>query len=267
MKIIQSTKPINFKKELVQENKIIHRGVFSPDLQEYYFTISDKTFINFDIFLIKRENNKWSQPQEAFINSQHKDHGMSFSPDGKSIYFSSTRPVGNTSVPMTWHLWKSDQKDGVWSQPVFIDIPNLRDKLVSHPSVSKSGTIFYHTSNLDYTEMNIYYSKFKDGKYKIGQKLKICNNLKTNYCTPFVSPDEDYLIFAEIGNQLDLLICFNNGNDEWINTKKLETAINNNGQGNPYVTPDNKCLFFATGNNLENWSIKCVSFEPHSLNN
>ena len=55
---------------------------------------------------------------------------------------------------------------------------------------------------------------------------------KTNFCTPFFSPNEDFLIFASIGNQLDLMICFNNGDGEWINTKKLDTATNDNGQGN-----------------------------------
>ncbi len=264
---IPNSKPLNFKKELVPDNKIIHRGIFSPNLEEYYFTISDKTYTHFDVLLIKKVENKWSEPQEAFINSQYNEHGMSFSPDGKTLYFSSTRPVSNDGVPMTWHIWKSEQKNGIWTKPVFVDIPNLRDKLVSHPSVSKSGTIYYHASNLDYTDMNIYCSKHVNGKYGMAKKLKISKDTKTNFCTPFVSPNEDYLIFASIGNQLDLMICFNNGDGEWINPKKLDTAINDNGQGNPYVTPDNNFLFFATGKNSENWSIKWVSFKPQSLNN
>ena len=264
---IPNSKPLNFKKELVPDNKIIHRGIFSPNLEEYYFTISDKTYAHFDVLLIKKVKNKWSEPQEAFINSQYNEHGMSFSPDGKTLYFSSTRPVTNDGVSLTWHIWKSEQKKGIWAKPVFVDIPNLRDKLVSHPSVSKSGTIYYHASNLDYTDMNIYCSKHVNGKYEIAKKLKISKDIKTNFCTPFVSPNEDYLIFASIGNQLDLMICFNNGDGEWINTKKLDTAINDNGQGNPYVTPDNNFLFFATGKNSGNWSIKWVSFKAQSLNN
>ena len=40
----------------------------------------------------------------------------------------------------------------------------------------------------------------------------------------------------------------------WINTKILNKDINNNGQGNPYVTPDNKFLFYTTGEHLKtNW--------------
>lgn len=264
---IPDSKPLHFKKELVPDNKIIHRGIFSPNLEEYYFTISDKNYTHFEVLVIKKAGNKWSEPQEAFINSQYNEHGMSFSPDGKTLFFSSTRPVTNDGVPMTWHIWKSEQKNGIWTKPVFVDIPNLRDKLVSHPSVSKSGTLYYHASNLDYTDMNIYYSEQVNGKYEIAKKLEISKDAKANFCTPFVSPDEDYLMFASIGNQLDLMICFNNGDGEWINARKLDAAINDNGQGNPYVTPDNNFLFFATGKNSENWSVKWVSFKPQSLNN
>ena len=264
---IPNSKPISFKTELVPENKIIHRGIFSPNLKEYYFTISDKTYTHFDVFFIRKVENRWSEPQEAFINSQYNEHGMSFSPDGKTLYFSSTRPVTNDDVPITWHIWKSEQINGIWTKPVFVDIPNLKDKLVSHPSVTKGGTIYCHASNLDYTDMNIYCSKQVNGQYETAKKLKLSKDTKANFCTPFVSPNEDYLIFASIGNQLDLTISFNNGDGEWINTKKLDAAINDNGQGNPYVTPDGHFLFFATGNKPENWSIKRVRFKPLSFHN
>jgi hypothetical protein len=263
---IPNSKPLNFKKELVPNNKIIHRGVFSPNLEEYYFTVSDKAFTDFNVLFIKKVKDKWSEPQEAFINSNFNEHGMSFSPEGKTLYFSSTRPVTLNGVPITWHIWKTEQKNGIWSNPVFIDIPNMRDKLVSHPSVSKSGTMYFHASNLDYTDMNIYSSKLVNGKYEFAEKVILDKVNGGNYCTPFVSSDEDYLIYASIGTKLNLMICFNNGDGKWINPKILNAVINASGQGNPYVTPDNNFLFFATNKNPESWSVKWVGFKPQSLN-
>ncbi|MGK0412400.1 MAG: hypothetical protein ACJA1B_000592 [Polaribacter sp.] len=52
---------------------------------------------------------------------------MSFSPDGNSIYFSSTRTTNIEGVPETWHIWKSDKVNGEWKEPIFMDIPNLRE--------------------------------------------------------------------------------------------------------------------------------------------
>lgn len=61
-------------------------------------------------------NNK-GQYTEPLIN------GMSFSPDGKTLYFSSTRPVIHDGAPITWHIWKSEQKNGLWAKPVFFIFP------------------------------------------------------------------------------------------------------------------------------------------------
>ncbi|MFP2996058.1 hypothetical protein ABN763_09105 [Spongiivirga sp. MCCC 1A20706] len=264
--IIPNDIPIEFKQDLIPQNKIIHKGIFSPDLEEYYYTLSDKNFDNFDVFKIEKDNGVWTEPKKAFFTTEHNEHGMSFSPSGNTIYFSSTRPVEIDSIPKTWHIWKSDKINGNWTEPVFVDIPNLRNKLVSHPTITNSGTLYFHSSNLDYSEMDIYRSKNINGEFKDAERIKINDRLEK--CTPYISPKEDYLIFASIGNELDLMISNNNENGKWTNTKKLNNKINNKGQGNPYVTPDNKFLFFTTGDHLEKkWKVKWVNIDSDIKNN
>ncbi len=158
--------PINFKEDLIPKDKLIHKGIFSSELKEYYYTISNKDFTNFEVFVIKRNAENWSQPQKAFFNSEYDEHGMSFSPNGDTLYFSSTRPVEIEGVLSTWHIWKSDKHNGKWSEPVFVDIPNLRTKLVSHPTITNSGVLYFQSSNLDFSEMDIYHSE------KINENLK-----------------------------------------------------------------------------------------------
>jgi Tol biopolymer transport system component len=260
--------PLEFKQNLVPENKLIHKGIFSPDLKEYYYTISDKNFDNFEVLVIRYNGGTWSKPKKAFFSSKHNEHGMNFSPDGTSIYFSSTRPTNIEGVLETWHIWKSDKIKGGWNEPIFVDIPNLRKKLVSHPTITNSGTLYFHTSNLDYSEMDIYHSKEINGKFENAKKTSISMHTETGKCTPFVSPKEDYLIFASIGNELNLMISYNDGKGEWVKTQKLNDTINNKGQGNPYVTPNNKFLFFTTGEHLEKeWKVKWVNIESEINNN
>ncbi len=260
--------PIEFKPNVIPQNKIIHKGIFSPDLKEYYFTISDKNFENFQVYVIKKNNANWSVPKETFFNSKYNEHGMSFSPNGNTLYFSSTRPINIDGISSTWHIWKSDKVNGEWKEPVFVDIPNLRDKLVSHPIITNSGTLYFHSSNLDYSEMDIYHSKQINGTFENAKKASILLTTNAGKCTPYVSPEEDYLIFASIGNQLDLMISFSDGVGGWINTKRLNDKINDFGQGNPYVTPDNKFLFFTTGEQLKNnWNVKWVNIECEMKNN
>ena len=265
-KITPDDIPIEFRQDLIPQNKLIHKGMFSPDLQEYYYTISDKNFEKFDVFVIEKNNNNWSSPKKAFFNSKHNEHGMNFSPNGNTLYFSSTRPVNIDGVVQTWHIWKSDKVNGKWTEPIFVNIPNLRDKLVSHPTITNSGTLYFHTSNLDYSEMDIYYSKSVNGKFLDADRIEI--KYKFGKCKPYISPEEDYLFFASIEIELDLMISYNDGKGKWIYTKKLSDQINNKGQGNPYVTPDNKFLFYTTGEYLEkNWKVKWVNIESEIKNN
>ena len=254
--------PVEFKVVDVPDDKIIHKGIFSPDFKEYYYTVSDKGFEKFDVYVVKKMDNAWSAPQKAFFNSDYNDHGMSFSPDGNTLYFSSSRPTNVEGIPDTWHIWKSEKVNGVWSQPKFVNIPNLRNKLVSHPTLTNSGTMYFHASNLDYSEMDIYHTRLVNGSFENAERTQILAATPHGKCTPYISPEEDYLIFASIGEQLDLMICYRDGNGHWHNAKTLNTSINTFGQGNPYITPDNKFLFFTSGNHSNGkWKVKWVNIE------
>lgn len=260
--------PIDFKPDIIPDGKIIHKGIFSPDLQSYYYTLSDKHYEHFDVFRIEKNKGVWSEPERAFFDSKYDEHGMSFSPDGNTLYFSSTRPVKINGIPQTWHIWKSDKIDGNWNEPVFVDIPNLRDRLVSHSTITNSGTLYFHASNLDYSEMDIYYSNKINDTFSEAKRISITMDESVGKCTPYVSPEEAYLIFASIGNQLDLMISFNDGNGQWSNTRKLNDQINDAGQGNPFVTPDKKFLFFTTGKHQDtNWRVKWVNIASEIVRN
>lgn len=266
--IIPTELPIAFKENLTPKDKLVHKGIFSPDFKEYYYTISDKEYKQFNVYVIKKQDGNWSEPQKAFFNSVYSEHGMSFSPDGNAIYFSSTRPTNIKDIPETWHIWKSDKIDGNWQEPTYVDIPNLRDKLVSHPILTSSGRLYFHASNLDYSDMDIYHSKSINGTFENAKRTVISMPTHIGKCTPYVSPKEDYLVFASIGNQLDLMISFNDGSGNWTQTRRLSNNINQYGQGNPYVTPDNKFLFYTTGNHQnENWNVKWVNIESEIKNN
>ena len=256
---VPAEKPLLFKEELTPKNKLIHKGIFSPDFKNYYYTLSNKDYSQFDVYVIEKRKGDWSIPEKAFFNSEYNDHGMSFSPDGNMLYFSSTRPTNVEGVAKTWHIWKSEKSNGKWSKPVYVDIPNLRDKVVSHPILTNAGNLYFHASNLDYSKMDIYHSKNNNGTFGKAQKVLMATNLNGDKCTPYVSYDEEYMLFATVGNQLDLYISFNDGTGNWSNPKKLNSTINTSGKGNPFVTPDHKYLFYTTGNHQgTHWNVKWV---------
>ena len=259
---IPNDTPIEFRPFDVPNDKFIHKGTFSPGLDEYYFTVSDKQFEQFEVYMQKKENGRWSDPEHAFFNGNYSDHGMSFSPEGNTIYFSSTRPTGIDGIPETWHIWTCHKVNGKWSEPMFINIPNFENKLVSHPSVSSFGTMYFHASNLDYSEMDIYFSKQVNGNFGAAQKASIEMDTPIAKCTPFISPTENYLIFASVEEELELMITYKDDLGQWTKPIKFNENINNKGQGNPYVTPDDKYLFFtAIDTASKAWKINWVNIE------
>ena len=255
--------PMHYAPTDIQPGYIIHRGIFSNDLSEFYFTISDTSFSNFTVQVTSKIQGKWTKPKEAFFNSKYDDHGMSFSPDGNTLVFSSTRPTPSDKVPQTWHIWRSEQDEEGWSTPVYVEIPNLRSKLISHPTLGPNGTIYFQASNLDYSELSIYYSRLSNGKYQDAEKIPFDLNAY-GYCTPYLSADGNHLVFAAVNEHLDLYICDKLKNDQWSTPRKLSDEINRHGQGNPYLTPGGDFLFYAiedkkTGQWRINW-ISTASF-------
>lgn len=255
--------PHPFKPELTPNGMIIHGGSFSPDLQTYLYTLSDAQYQRFDVWMIERADDTWSQPKKAFFNSEFNEHGARLSPDGKTLYFSSTRPTGIEGVAETWHIWKSEKGQNGWSEPTFVDIPNLRNKGMSHPSITASGALYFHSNNPDYSEMTLYTAQLKGDDFGEAKKLAITENSLA--CTPFVTADGQTLIYAAIGNRLDLMISIKTADGEWGKPVILDKRINTNGQGNPYLTPDGKHLFYTTGTEPEvgespDWQVNRVNF-------
>ena len=251
--------PIRFNQVTIPEGKLIHSGIFSPDLDEFYYTLSDKEFRQFDVKVIRKENNAWSKPEDAFFNSGHNEHGTSFSSDGKTIYFSSTRAVPIEGVHDTWHLWRSNKKRDGWTEPEFIDIPNLRDKLMSHPSITSDGTLYFHAGSVDYSESFIYSARENEERFSKAVKLSKVINFSNMQNTPFAAPDDSYLIFESIP---DLYICYKRDRGQWEKPVRLNDDINTNGRGNPYITPDQKYLFYVAGvepHPDDEWSVFWVS--------
>jgi len=245
------------------DSVIIHKGTFSPDMSTFYLTISDRQFARFDILITELVDDVWSTPVSAFFNSNYSDHGMSFSPDGQTIWFSSTRPVPDIQVADTWHIWKVVKRQNGWSIPTYVDIPNLRQKLASHPSIANDGTLYFHSSELDYSDMKLYKASTQsDGRYKDATALDLPYG--GGACTPYIDPDQRYILYADIGSSLDLHISYRGDNGQWSLPTRLSNKVNTGGQGNPSITPDiSYMIYTAESDQTENnWDIMWVDAQP-----
>jgi len=236
--------PVIFKGE-------VHGGlVFSPDGNEVYWDYMSKVGIN--IVFMRIENDIWTQPVEVPFKSKFGTGDPAFSPDGKKLFFTSHESIDRGRKDDKENIWYVEQQNGDWGKP-----KPLSPVVNSYPlhwqlSMAANGNLYFASDD-------IYLAKPGNGKYGIVEKLDPSINSEHDDCTPFIAPDESYLIFSRFGSVFrgDLFISFKKEDGTWTKAKNMGPAINTDlHELCPNVTPDGKYLFF--NRNGENGDLRVL---------
>jgi hypothetical protein len=210
-------------------------GVFSPDMNEFYFIRQGGKYEKSTFVVFQHKDNRW---QESVISPRV---GQPFiSPDGQTMHLGS-RYIQRANAG--WSEIKS-------LAPPFEGMPIMR------LTASAKGTYFFDEFKPDFTGA-IRYSRLVDGKHEAPQLLSEKINGGKSF-HPFIAPDESYLLFdatREGGyGDSDIFISFRQQDGSWgeainlgcnINTASWEAAAS--------VTPDGKYLFFNRNMNPGNY--------------
>jgi Tol biopolymer transport system component len=228
-------------------------AVFSPEGNEFYFSVRSGWEL-FVIYVIKRNNEVWSEPQLASFSGKYLDADPFISADGQKLYFCSNRPKKSGGEPADWNIWMCSREGNEWSSPVIL--PFCTDKNEFYPTLALNGNIYFHAdyegrTPFDLNRTDIYVSKFSDGIYSVPGKLSEKVNSEFAEWDPFISPDEDYIIFTSpkpggFGSG-DLYISFRNSEGDWSKAVNMGSEINSPGQDYcPALSPDGKYFFFSS---------------------
>ncbi|XOV93954.1 MAG: TolB family protein [Bacteroidota bacterium] len=229
-----------------------YNGTFSPDGSEFYYTLllPNRGQI---VGLKLKEDNTWVEPTFAAFSSPYSDVDPIFSPDGSRLYFTSNRPTSDTSDVKRNNIWYVEKDGDGWSSPQFVALTETGDY---YSSITNNGDIYFNT----WSNGDIYKAIKIDSSYLV-ERLPDAINLDKSVGDPFISPNEDYLIFR--GNNLknttgglDLYISFNLDN-QWTEPINLGEPINTKaGELCPYVTADGKLFIFASNRLLNDFDPK-----------
>lgn len=236
--------PIVFAPGVISTPFIDAAASFKPDGNTVYFA---QGTIYMTVCLSKRAGGEWTKPKVASFSGRWSDWDPFLSPNGKRLFFVSSRPLDGVSpdkLTKKSHLWYVDQvAEDEWSAPHFLDAPFNLDSLNNYaPTVSSAGTLFFCSIGRDgHPGMCGYCAKWLGDHYDTPKLLAL--NGKEEVMDPFIAPDESYIIFAS-GN--DLYISFRQG-DDWSAGQNLGPQVNN-GDSNfdPTVSPDGKMLYYAS---------------------
>ena len=194
-------KPMNITPSVASDGNMDVVGL-SYDGFKMLLAVTDQFTSN--IYVSTYENKRWNPAVSLGkpINSKYYEAQACFSPDGKSIYFSSNRKesVGGMDI------FRSDQlENGTWGEPVNLG-PAINTILNEEaPSMSSDGKRLYFSSQGHSTMggFDAFYSEvLADGSF---------HNVPVNLGYPLNSSDDDYTYSPEAISEENSSFIFTHG--------------------------------------------------------
>ena len=246
------TTPVIFAENLISKKGRFEHGVsFTPDTQELAFGILDGNVNKGAIYYSKKVKNKWTTPEVFKPLKKESVYLPYFTPNGKSLLY--TQSIPDTNRLYITDIWKLEKIDNNWSFANKIETPLSSINREASACMTNDGTIYFSSNrNCEGKEncftADLFNSKLIDNKYQNVVALAALNSLNDEESI-FISPKEEYVIFCRYTDDetfVDLYISYLNSNNKWTEPQLLDPTINSkNWDRRPYVSTDNKFLFFT----------------------
>jgi Tol biopolymer transport system component len=229
---------------------------FSPDGREVLWTsvfIDNYTYAFPSLISTMRfAVGNWSVPVFSELSEMPDSGEAAYSPDGKAVFFSAPGPPGEGEEKGKLDIWVVRKTDDGWTQPENLGLPINTPNHEGQPSVTSSGTLYFkgHWEG-GQNDYGIYRSRPVEGRYGEPELLPDAVNSAAIDWTPFVAPDESYLLFSSLRpggfGSGDLYVSFRTADDSWTPAVNLGSKINDSYNARyPCVSPDGRYLFFVS---------------------
>jgi len=134
--------------------------------------------------------------------------------------------------------------------------PLNSDKSAFGPSVSRNGTIYFYSFNIEggFGSVDIYRSRFTRDGYEKPENLGDSINTGFMDSSPYIAPDESYLLFSSMRpdghGDFDLYVSYKKKDGTWTKAKNMGETINSSARDDAQVvSPDGQYLFFMSRRN------------------
>lgn len=226
---------------------------FTPDQCEVYFTRFSSAPRWYHVMHSMWRNGAW-QPAEAvpFSGDAWADMDPALSPDGRRLYFVSTRPTPNGDSGKT-ALWYVDHVDGRWSEPHWIAAAGTQGHSGS-PTVDRAGTLCFFSDRGQPGDNRIFCAAAVTGGWTTPAPLDSMINAGPSDTSPWLSPDGNTLLFYSErsgGRGKADLYASTRHNGAWSAPENLGAAVNtDSSEYNPSLSPDGSTLLFGRGGRI-----------------
>ena len=233
-----------FAKGIVSDGHIHGRLAISPDGRDLFwstFSTADGDQLSVRIMHVARTANGWTTPQAASFAAQGMTTSPLFSPDGSRLYFDFT-----SDPTKGWQTRFVERTAQGWSEP-----KESGFMLKPSSSFTKSGRVYY-TDEMTGKPWNMgtFVAEYTGSAYENPRALPASINSPFIDYTPFIAPDESYLMFCSSRplskEDMYLYISFRNPDETWSAPRRMNEALGFAGNARfPSLSPDGKYLFFC----------------------
>lgn len=218
---------------------------FSPDGKEMFFVKYHHNLPSGEakIYIMSDVNGEWTLPAPPVFASDSIDNSPVYSEDGDTLFFTSGRDG-------SMKIYYVTRVTGGWSQVHLLNMnyQSLPGTLGWDFSFTRNSTIyfsFYHPID----GVDIYKSNLINGQYSQFDKLPVQINTSYQESTPYINPDEEYILFTSNRpgsyGLHDIYISFRNSDGTWNAAQNMGSLINGtHEEAFPWVTFDGKYIFF-----------------------
>jgi ankyrin repeat protein len=260
--------PVPFALDIVASHRFEHCvPTFSPDGDEAYwsssFIIDESGYTRSLLFTSFIEGGRWTEPAPVpFSQFTTGDGEPFFDPGGERLYFLSYRPSPADSSRAE-RIWYVDRTADGWSEPHMIEGGPNTIEMHWQFSVAVNGNIYFGSGAPGgFGGGDVYVSRFADGTWQQPENLGPVINTEASEGSPFIAPDEGYLIFT--GNRrpggvggVDLYISYRDEAGDWTTPVNMGEPVNSEAyEICSLVTPDGAQLILNSsrrGNDDAYW--------------
>jgi hypothetical protein len=213
----------------------------SPIGDEVFFSRGDwpKT----KIMHIKKIANRWTSPEVAEFSTKCYATEPAFSPDGKYLYFSSSKGMKDIN---NYSIWRIRKTASGWSEP--LKVIDIEDSTIweFHPTVT-NDSVYFCKWDSTHKAGEIFKSTYSEDIYSKPEKVTLFN-IQSSDANPFVDPHGSYLITtSKVENSTtghDVYIFYKKGDASWSEPVRFGDAFNTKADEHSFdISPDGNFLF------------------------
>jgi Tol biopolymer transport system component len=244
--------PRLFAPGIVSTGDIEFGPAFEPDGKTVYFTKGSPGLKRVMWIVVSRlRNGAWTTPEIAPFSGRYSDIDPTLSPDGRKLFFASTRPTEGTEPRKDFDLWVVEKSDRGWGEPHNLGEPVNSTGSESTTSVASDGTLYFASGgrNGGRPGRRLFRSRFLAGRYQEPEPLPAPIDGGEEDSNQYISPDGSLLIFSSkrAGAAEPALFVSRFENGAW--TEPVSAGAKLNADFAPYtplVSPDGKTFYFSS---------------------